>query len=358
MFNSPTLPASIGFLQFETILLESEEFEQSRVLSAPLNSEANQWQTYLNALARLGFEQWLDKRIPEHSIARSQSIHSIENVCRLKIGKFKLYLIVREHILDEVAEIPREAIDQPELASHFYVLLEVSEEQEQVIIRGFLRYDELMSDCSRANIQHIQDGYYQFPLFAFDSELNHLLFYCHFLEPNSISLPVTSTEHSVIPAMTTESTSSKFFQGAKTNLSQWMQGISDQGWQTIDTLLNSETHLALSPRNQRKGARRGKLIDLRLQLQGQNTVLLLNIIEETEDKLGVLVQLHPTGEGQFLPPDLRLLLLSEAGETLQEVCSRTQDNYIQLKAFKGKAGTPFSVEISLGNSRVRENFEL
>ena len=53
-----------------------------------------------------------------------------------------------------------------------------------------------------------------------------------------------------------------------------------------------------------------------------------------------------------------LTLLSQAGKKLQEVGSRTQDNYIQLKSFKGRSGIPFSIVVSLGDTCLCENFEL
>ncbi|WP_016875755.1 DUF1822 family protein [Chlorogloeopsis fritschii PCC 9212] len=50
-----------------------------------------------------------------------------------------------------------------------------------------------------------------------------------------------------------------------------------------------------------------------------------------EQKVEILVQLHPVGEKAYLPSNHRLKLLSELGEIIQEVISRSNDNYIQLK---------------------------
>jgi hypothetical protein len=55
---------------------------------------------------------------------------------------------------------------------------------------------------------------------------------------------------------------------------------------------------------------------------------------------------------------MKLMLLSKAGKTLQEVTARTQDNYIQLKTFKGEPGRKFSIKVTLGDVSVNENFEL
>lgn len=358
MFSLRAIPPSFNLRRPEAIGLEPEQFEQALVnpLASPSVNEAGQWQLYLNALALLGFEQWLQKRAPSHFIDRTQCINQVGAVYNLKIDEFKLNLIVKEHVLDEVAEIPREAIKQPELAAHFYVLLEVSEEQQRVLIRGFLRYDRLSKYCSQVS-NCLQNSYYKIPLFAFDLEPNHLLFYCDFLEPTAIPLPVISTEHSATPDAISK-TPLTASQETPIQLGQWIQGVFEAGWQAMDDLFSPEAHLAWSPRNQREGAKRGKLIDLWMELQGQKTVLLVNITEEADNQLSVLVQLHPAGEERYLPPQIKLTLLSQAGKKLQEVQSRTQDNYIQLKSFKGRSGIPFSIAVSLGETCLCENFEL
>jgi len=253
-------------------------------------------------------------------------------------------------------EIPREAIEQPALVAHFYVLLEVCEEQQLVMIRGFLRSDRLMNYCSRVS-DCLQNDYYQIPLSAFDSEPNHLLFYCDFIEPAAMPLPVISTPHSATPDAISE-TPLTASQETPIQLGQWIQGVFAAGWQAIDDLFSPEVHLAWSPRNQREGAKRAKLIDLGMELQGQRVVLLVNVTEEADNQLSVLVQLHPAGEERYLPPQIALTLLSQAGKKLQEVGSRTQDNYIQLKSFKGRSGIPFSIVVSLGDIYLCENFEL
>jgi hypothetical protein len=83
----------------------------------------------------------------------------------------------------------------------------------------------------------------------------------------------------------------------------------------------------------------------------------VNITPEN-DRFGVLVQLHPTGRQRYLPTNLKLSLLSRTGKVLQEVQARSQDNYIQLRPFKGESDRGFSLEVSLGNVQLREDFVL
>ncbi len=341
----------------ESIWLEAEHFQEAKKISdgqrpaesdtfgtlrERVNHEADKWQIYLNALALLGFEEWLSTRITQQTIKRDS------NISYLKVGEFKLCLIATENILEEEVNLAVDFIERPELAAHFYVLLEVLEEQEEVIIRGFLRYDELVNYTLKLQSR---DGFYRLPLAEFDPEPNHLLFYSRFLEPTAIALPVateTKAEENLVV----------YLQETTTKLSQWLQGVIDESWQAIDTLISPEVNLALSTRNVEVATKRGKLIDLGIQLSHQTVALLVNITEEAEEKISISIQLHPTAKEKYLPTNIKVTLLSKGGNILQEVEARGQDNYIQLKLFKGERGKRFSIQVSLDELSVRENFEL
>ena len=348
MFNFSVIPKDLRFRTPETIWLEPEHFEQAGEISDRLHNEQQQWQAYLNALVMLAFAAWLKERLPNQPI--QPIAQEIAEVRYLKVGEFKLCLMATEHVLDEVVNIPRVAIEQPELAAHFYVVLEVLEDQEEVIIRGFLRYDELTTQANRVRSSQ-SDGFYQLPLSTFDAELNHLLVYVQYSEPSAIVIP-TALVHP------TEATPQQNSSNLRTRLSQWLQGVLDEGWQTIDTLANPEANLAWSTRHTVSGAKGGKLINFGMQLGDQAVVLLVTVTPEYEGKIGMNVQVLPTRGAQILPTQLKLTLLSAVDKTLQEVQSREQDNYIQLKPFKGRPGTHFSIEVSLNNIKVREAFEL
>ena len=349
MLESPNTSTDFRLLLPETIWLESEDFDRAKNIIQRVSSESNQWQTYLNTLALFALEKWLKERMPEQSISTSDRI--IENTGRLDLGKFKISAIATDNLLDELVELPRNTLESPELATHFYALLEVLEESEEVIFRGCLNYNQLSDYCDRQNLQP-QDSFYQLPPSLFDTEPNHLLFSCRCLEPSSISLPVAATQ------MTTAAPKEDL-RASTTKLSQWLQDVFDETWQTIDLLINPEANLAYGLRNNAdEEVKRAKLLDLGMQLGNQNVALLVKIKEEANGKLAVSVQLHPGGGARSLPPNLKLILLSKAGKVLQEVQSRTRDNYIQLKSFKGEKGKRFQIQVSLESLSITENFEL
>ena len=101
-----------------------------------------------------------------------------------------------------------------------------------------------------------------------------------------------------------------------------------------------------------------KLIDLGIQLQNQAVALLVTLTAIADEKVKVRVQVHPVATAAYLPSNLQLAVLSEMGEILREVRSRSLDNYIQLPHFTGKTGESFSIRLALNETSITEDFIL
>lgn len=347
MAISKEYSTNLRMLLPEVIWLEPEHFQQASKISGKIENEARQWQTYISILARSALSQWFEEKIADKSINVKPNI--TESVSCIKLDGFRISIIATEHLLDEVVNISRIAIERPELAAHFYALVEVDEEQEQAVLRGFLRYDELSAHCQK--IVKVEDDCYHIPLSLFDAEPNHLLFYLSHLEPSAISLPSLS-------AQSTVDSLKQSFDSNRTKLSLWLQGVLEEGWLSFEELVAPEANLALNMRGISETMRKGKLINLGMQLENRAVALIITITSEIDDKIGILVQLYPTGKEKYLPNNLQLTLLNKAEKILQSTRSRSQDNYIQLKSFKGKPGTRFGIEVTMGDVCVKEDFEL
>jgi hypothetical protein len=145
-----------------------------------------------------------------------------------------------------------------------------------------------------------------------------------------------------------------------TKLSQWLQGTVETGWRSLDQLIGTTQPLALSFRSDLRAneatVQQAKLLDLGLQLGQESVVLLVAITQEAEQKIGISIQVHPVPGTPYLPADLRLCLQLETGEALQEVRSRSQDNYIKLKHFRGLPGERFEIQMTLGDVKMTESF--
>lgn len=147
------------------------------------------------------------------------------------------------------------------------------------------------------------------------------------------------------------------------NLSLWLQNIFESGWQSLDTLLgtNSERigfQFRMDSNWNEVRVKSAKLVDLGMELKGMTIILLIGLTVEADRRVGIRVQLYPATGETYLPPSIALSLVSEGGGRLQEVQSRSHDNYIQLKRFKSPPGKRFAIEVSLGDISIKEHFIL
>ena len=197
MSNYDDLLLDFDYLAEDTIVLESEQIQQAAELSSHIVKSAGQWQTYLNALAMYGFEQWLRERDAElpidlHNCSLMQpAIANALNgaVGNLQVGDFKLCLLATGSSIEDVVVLPRALIDLPEYTPHFYVAITVQEELEQAKIKGFIAYDSLMRQLQSTNLAPEPDWTYQLPLAWFEPDAERLLLYLRCLETRAIKLP-------------------------------------------------------------------------------------------------------------------------------------------------------------------------
>lgn len=183
------------------IILSPEAINQAVEISSQIKNTFQQWQTYLNGLALFAFEQWLQERDDSFTISREQCTllqPAIANVLpvvdKLEVNEFKLCLIAIGSLTDEEVTLPKVVVDLPEYVPHFYVLVEVLEEVEYVVIRGFLTYQQLTEKLVKANLLPESDWTYQLPLTWFAEDPDRLLLYLRCLKPEAIPLPAIPKE--------------------------------------------------------------------------------------------------------------------------------------------------------------------
>ncbi len=354
----------------KVIWLEPEYFEGAKEISDQDLGETRQWKNYLNALALFGFEQWLRERIPDIQINRdncwifqSDSTHVLDVVYNLSIGEFKLDLIPVDNLTDGFVILPKEVIESPQIVAHFYVLIEVLEEEEQLNIYGFLRYDQLVKHCQSMNFHAKSDSCYQIPLSWFDTEINNLLLYSRFLEKAAIPLPsVFEVNNTVVESLNQAPIS---IAKAIINLSNWWCGVFEESWQSTESIWNRlSSNYAwgyVRSRNQSNSypVSRTKVFDFGLLLNGQSLALVVNLKRGENNEVDVLAQVIPCNE-EYLPLGLKLkvtLNFDTSESESQEVTARKADNAIQLE-FSEAPGKKFKVEVSFMEAVVTEEFLL
>jgi hypothetical protein len=204
------------FLTLESIPLSPEQIEWAIQISQSVTSEI-QWQTYLNALALAGVEQWLQKRAPEltlksewlagregnfsldkphqHLMRKPPDATFSKSICQLNVNEFKVYLIATDSLYDTQVSLSKIAVESSEFIPHFYVLVEILEELEQTHIWGYLQRDQLIHQQQSIGLQHESDTAYLLPLDWFEQDSDKLLLALRCLDPTAI--PVVSQEPTV-----------------------------------------------------------------------------------------------------------------------------------------------------------------
>jgi Protein of unknown function (DUF1822) len=141
------------------------------------------------------------------------------------------------------------------------------------------------------------------------------------------------------------------------DLRKWLEGNVTAGWQVV---AQSGGILPIAVRGADQfeiTVRQAKLLDVGMDLGEHSVVLSLAITLNPDTSMNVLVQVYPAPGQRHLPPNLKLTMLSET-IIMQEVCSRQQDSYIQLRHFRGEAGDSFDIQVSLDQVNILESFIL
>ncbi|XHX76383.1 MAG: DUF1822 family protein [Stenomitos frigidus ULC029] len=159
------------------------------------------------------------------------------------------------------------------------------------------------------------------------------------------------------------------------NLRNWFQNVFERGWQTLESLLATNS-LVLSPAYRSddepdaanasqaaesiKGAKFIYLGDTSSDTEAEGSKgctveFLVFLAPQHDDRTRVTLQVHPTAHHSYLPEGLKLQILSEAGEILQEVEAGSTNDYIQ-KQLIASEGERFGARIVLGEISWIENF--
>lgn len=100
---------------------------------------------------------------------------------------------------------------------------------------------------------------------------------------------------------------------------------------------------------------RAKLIDLGMRLGRTTVALLVAIAQQSDRTVRVHAQLHPAIGDRYLPRNLKLSLISDAGQVLDELESTVQQQCISLE-FEVEPGESFSIRLAIDDLSVTENF--
>jgi Protein of unknown function (DUF1822) len=138
-------------------------------------------------------------------------------------------------------------------------------------------------------------------------------------------------------------------------LNGWLQQVFTAGWQAVEDFLG-EGELAVALRQTATSASIVQRVKA-LTLPDDRVLLLVVSIEpESDERLGVQVQLRGLDRTSTLPPDLTLALLSSDDEVVRSITTCDRDNAIQLPRFRSNSGTGFKIQVQSGTTTFCESF--
>lgn len=194
-------------LPVDSVALSTEQMIQAAQFAQAVgfNGESDrQWRTYLLSLALSGFTTWLGDRSPALGADLSrldreglqQGLRSSSHadvITHLQIGGFRVCLVAMGSLIDETVALPISVLREADSAAHFYVLVEVLEEQQQARIHGYFRHDQWQvmqaDDSSQSVVVDEELGQCSVPLTQFVADGDRLLLDLRVLSPAAIPLP-------------------------------------------------------------------------------------------------------------------------------------------------------------------------
>ncbi|NEO02509.1 MAG: DUF1822 family protein, partial [Moorea sp. SIO3I7] len=182
----------------ETLTLELEQQQQALDIANQIAETSGTLAIYLQELALLVFEDWLEKREPSLRVERaanvlvnselSQAIAKVINaVCNLQVGDFNICIIPSFGFSDPFVNLPQAIVTIPQFTAHFYVVIAIDDDLGIAGIKGVNRYDQLVKDIS--NLVVGSDQTYELPLSRFTMSGDDLLLDLQCLSPEEIPLP-------------------------------------------------------------------------------------------------------------------------------------------------------------------------
>lgn len=176
---------NIMYLSSDTVSLTEADLNCAVELAKHAPTEPQQWQTYLNVMARLGVETWLHQRAPELQMNHfhfHSPTQSVDAVCQLQVGKFRLYLLATDDL--NAIEIPiSEAIIASSFTPHLCVLVEVLDELGQIQVHSAIQRAQLIQQVRSLPLEA---GNYWLNIDTFDATPDRLLLWLRCLDANAM----------------------------------------------------------------------------------------------------------------------------------------------------------------------------
>lgn len=154
-------------------------------------------------------------------------------------------------------------------------------------------------------------------------------------------------------------------------LTQWLQDIYNDGWQSVDDLLSiHHPQAALNFRGSLTKElnaeidvsqeahdliRQGKRLNFDSGTAGNQIILLVGFTPSIQKEIDIVVDIYPAYEQSYLPPDLNLMLINQSGEPVIQMKATDNNPHMRLR-FSGESGEYFGIKLDMDGKSFTEAF--
>jgi hypothetical protein len=380
-------------LQSDTIWLSLSDRDLSSDLPQTYSNITAQENALINQLCLLKTQAWLKEigieSTPTFSPAQMASMWDVVNGCALTIGNRRLILIPSDNLDREELRVPQEWVDIPNWIGDYYLGVQIDLEDRLMNIWGYVSHRTLRetgaynlldrtysisSDLTIGNLDilwmaqilDLQEMTIVPTIDSLNLDLSmNAIDRLSYASPYSPRLDLDFTTWAGI--LNNNNLRDRLYQRRlqvanldlnriePMKLGDWIQQefsqAIDRGWDLVHHIMGGELALVRS-----MSTERAKLINLQYQLHQTNVIMLIGINPQVTDEMVISVQIHAAPNTPTLPPQLKLSYITDEGEELQSIISRSDDFQIQLPTFTCDVGTTFNIQLQLDGASHIEKF--
>ncbi|MBE9140201.1 DUF1822 family protein [Nodosilinea sp. LEGE 07088] len=175
-------------LQSTTVTLSAADTQWATAICQQVSDPAQQWPTFLRAMALRGVQTWLGAGAQTLSLSYDLDYPPTPGIA-CQVNGLRLCLVAQGSLSDAVVTIPPGTLDNDENFAHLYLLAEVRDETDQVTILAGLRRDRLLAYQHQTQLATNADGTYTVPVRYFDTAPAEILLYLKCLNPEQLTVP-------------------------------------------------------------------------------------------------------------------------------------------------------------------------
>jgi Protein of unknown function (DUF1822) len=355
----------------------------------------------LNQICLQKTQAWLTEigvdSTPTFSPAQMDSIWDVVNGCALTVGNRRLILIPSDKFDREELSVPQEWVDIPTWMGDYYLAVQIDLDDRTMNIWSYTSHRTLRETGTFDRI----DRTYSIPSDCLIGDLD-ILWMAQLLDLQEITTvpPIPSLNRdrstSAIDRLSQPSPYSprldldfntwaailsnndlrehlhqrrlqvatlQTVNTPRLSLTDWLRSefsqALEQGWHLGNLMMGGEAAVIQQLAVVRGGEMSielDKLINLQYQLDRISVVMLVGIKSQDDTHVTVSVQVYPVLGTATLPPQLKLSYVTDTGEELAAIISRSGDFQIQLPLFTSDVGTTFNLQLQLDGISQIEKF--